>query len=262
MTLSYKGMRACKHQVRELPYVEKVAKKHGVTLRYYQLIGGAPQSGGTHFYGGCTDVQTLSKRELIGDISDLAVFPNDRYMWQGFAMLHDHMVHMTCDCGPDNSGKDYQQRALRGGRDGLTANRPDLWSSVRPGGKANLTHAAALAMFNKAIGQQAQASSKVTGASIVVGGKRRRKLNTMSARNIDRSRRFGWFSVDALWAQVGLDQMGLYHAVIDGKWGKVSDAAYAKYRKQRGWKPLKKVTPNFVKSLLLHTNSPIKPAAK
>lgn len=125
--VDFRGLPACPCLAAWLPVYERELLARGeikVSLDIYQLIGGAPQSGGTHTDGGAADT---------GQITDVAIWVARQmgadacwhrpYNWDGAGgMAHTHLVLTGC---PHNGPARYQIGAVRRGENGLASHGPD-----------------------------------------------------------------------------------------------------------------------------------------
>lgn len=119
---SFDGKPACSCLAESLPLVEQVMLRMGLikySLDTYQIIGGAPQSGGTHSTGGAVDTAQ-------GNPAQLRVWRDAGYDpgWrrrtsQGFDIDHAHCVARGC---PHNGPARYQVAAVDDGFNGLGRN--------------------------------------------------------------------------------------------------------------------------------------------
>lgn len=117
------GLPACDCLAQWYPAFEAELRGRGVlpatkSIRIYQLIGGAPQSGGTHSTGGAGDDDQVSQsaliiaREMGADASW-----NRPLNWDGAGgMAHAHRVLRGC---PHNGPARYQIVAVDAGFNGL-----------------------------------------------------------------------------------------------------------------------------------------------
>lgn len=125
MTVMFRGLPACECLAAWYPAFEAELHARGILapdrqIRIYQLIGGAPQSGGTHIEGGCGDDDQTSRaalnvaRKMGADASWIR--PKD---WDGKGgMAHAHRVLTSC---PHNGPARYQIEAVLDGFNGLGA---------------------------------------------------------------------------------------------------------------------------------------------
>lgn len=126
---TFRGKPACSCQVEWIPAYEAEAQRRGIlapgqTLTIYQLIGGAPQSGGTHTDGGAGDFLDLPgeedlwlMRQMGADASWLR--PKN---WDGKGGIkHVHSVLRGCPHnGPARYQYDSPTQGVDHGRDGLS----------------------------------------------------------------------------------------------------------------------------------------------
>jgi hypothetical protein len=123
--VDFRGHPACPCQARWLPVFEAEAQRRGILtgpLPLSQLIGGAPESGGTHSKGGADDTYPLTGIDVDAYVAlsrqmgaDAAWYrpPN----WDGAGGVpHVHRVLTGC---PHNSPARYQLDAVRAGFNGL-----------------------------------------------------------------------------------------------------------------------------------------------
>lgn len=115
----FRGRWACPCLAEWIPLMEKVAIKRGIikqNVDIAQLIGGAPQSGGTHTRGGCGDFwQHTSAFVALCEEMGAAAFA--RTVAQGFSP-HTHLILNGC---PHNIPARYQIAAREAGYNGLGA---------------------------------------------------------------------------------------------------------------------------------------------
>lgn len=122
----YQGRPACPCQVEWLPVFERLAQARGILsgpLPLSQLIGGAPESGGTHSTGGADDTYPLTG---ITDVAAYVKLSRDmgadatwlrREGWDGAdGVAHVHRVLRDC---PHNGPARYQIAAVDRGYNGL-----------------------------------------------------------------------------------------------------------------------------------------------
>lgn len=134
--VQFRGLPACPCLAEWLPWFERMAVLRGIvreSIDIAQLIGGAPQSGGTHTEGGAADLwqntpDTQELARLMGSAAWVRLPP-------AFD-AHTHLVLVGC---PHNGPARYQIAALadgfnglgtggRGGRDtGPGPQRPPTW---------------------------------------------------------------------------------------------------------------------------------------
>lgn len=125
---TYRGLPCCTCQAEWLPVFEAAAAKKGITgLHWYQLIGGAAQSAGTHLTGGAQDLQQMNDQLiLLADAMGAPGWP--RYTSQGFSVNHFHSVLRGCP--HEQLSAQAQVSAVSRGRDGLADNGPDYGPAV------------------------------------------------------------------------------------------------------------------------------------
>lgn len=125
---TFRGYPACTCLAKWLPVYEAELQRRGILkgkLRIYQLIGGAPQSGGTHSKGGAFDLLDLPgaldvaiAREMGADATW-----SRPYNWDNRkGMAHIHGVLTGC---PHNGPARYQIDAVRNGLNGLANHARD-----------------------------------------------------------------------------------------------------------------------------------------
>lgn len=139
MSLSYavdfRGYPACPCLAEWLPAYEHELQRRGIlngSLRIYQLIGGAPQSGGTHALGGAADLLDLPgdqdwwvARQMGADASW-----SRRFNWDGRnGMAHFHLVLTGC---PHNGPARYQIADVRADMNGLAGSHRGKDDGPRP----------------------------------------------------------------------------------------------------------------------------------
>lgn len=119
--VTFRGLPACPCLASWIPGYEAELQRRGLlsgSIRLYQLIGGAPASGGTHTQGGAFDTQWIGEaaiwvaRQMGADATWHR--PNN---WDGAGgMEHVHGVLTGC---PHNGPAHYQIDAVRAGYNGL-----------------------------------------------------------------------------------------------------------------------------------------------
>ena len=130
----FRGYPACSCLIAWLPEYEKELLRRGILkpgqkIRIYQLIGGAPQSGGTHSKGGAADLLDLPgaedwwlARQMGADASWSRLYNWDNRK----GMAHFHMVLRGC---PHNGPARYQYtsttQGVDHGKNGLANHGPD-----------------------------------------------------------------------------------------------------------------------------------------
>ena len=118
--VDFRGHPACPCLAQWLPAYERELQRRGLLagqLRIYQLIGGAPQSGGTHTKGGAFDLLDLPggtdlwvARQMGADATW-----SRPYNWDGRGgMAHMHGVLRGC---PHNGPARYQYDSVTSGVD-------------------------------------------------------------------------------------------------------------------------------------------------
>lgn len=121
--VNFRGFPACPCLAAWLPVYEAELHRRGLLsgpLHIYQLIGGAPASGGTHTKGGAFDIL-----DVLPDVSVARQMGADATWerplnWDGHGgMRHIHGVLTGC---PHNSPARYQIDAVRAGFNGLGLN--------------------------------------------------------------------------------------------------------------------------------------------
>lgn len=127
--VDFRGRPACPCQALWLPAYEAEAQRRGILsgpLSIAQLIGGAPQSGGTHSSGGASDFwpngDVTAMVRLARDMGADATWHRPRN-WDGRGgSEHIHSVLTGC---PHNGPARYQIDAVRAGLNGLANHGPD-----------------------------------------------------------------------------------------------------------------------------------------
>lgn len=120
--VDFRGWPACPCLAEWLPVFETELQRRGLLagpLHIYQLIGGAPASGGTHTDGGAFDVLDLPGDEDVALARQMGADASwsRPYNWDGHnGMPHIHGVLTGC---PHNTPARYQIDAVRAGYDGL-----------------------------------------------------------------------------------------------------------------------------------------------
>ena len=118
---TYRGRQACDCHTKWLPVYERELldrKVIKVELDIFQLIGGAPQSGGTHTTGGAIDTgQVQAEAIAVARQMGADASWHRPYNWDGDGgMEHAHLVLTGC---PHNAPARYQIDAVRAGFNGL-----------------------------------------------------------------------------------------------------------------------------------------------
>lgn len=120
MALTFRGKPACSCLVTWLPaYEAELLRRHDIkhNLDIYQLIGGAPASGGTHSRGGAYDAAQVSDTAILVAREMGAAAWHRPYNWDGRGgIAHQHGVLRGC---PHNGPARYQIAALDAGYNGL-----------------------------------------------------------------------------------------------------------------------------------------------
>jgi hypothetical protein len=106
VTVEFRGRLACECQAEWIPAYEHELQRRGIItglIPIAQLIGGAPQSGGTHVSGGASDFW------LLGDVADRAV-------WVARQMGADPTWHRLPGWDPSDpsGGSEHVHSVLRG----------------------------------------------------------------------------------------------------------------------------------------------------
>lgn len=120
--VDFRGHPACPCLAAWLPVYEAELQRRGLLsgpLRIYQLIGGAPASGGTHTDGGAFDLLDLPGDEEIWVARQMGADATwtRPYNWDSDGgMAHDHGVLRGC---PHNGPARYQIDAVDDGFNGL-----------------------------------------------------------------------------------------------------------------------------------------------
>lgn len=129
--VTFRGHPACPCQAKWLPVFEAAAQQRGILsgpLPLSQLIGGAPQSGGTHTDGGADDTYPLDGIDVAAYVALSREMGADAtwerpYNWDGAGgVRHVHRVLTGC---PHNAPARYQIDAVRAGLNGLANHGPD-----------------------------------------------------------------------------------------------------------------------------------------
>jgi hypothetical protein len=120
----FRGKPACDCQVQWLPAYERELLARRVikfALDIYQLIGGAPQSGGTHVEGGAADTGQTSDEAIwvARQMGADAGWKRPKGWDNGGGIEHAHLVLRGC---PHNGPARYQIVAVDGGFNGLGKN--------------------------------------------------------------------------------------------------------------------------------------------
>lgn len=124
MTVMFRGKPACTCLAAWLPAYEAELRARGIlpkggTLTIYQLIGGAPQSGGTHATGGAFDLLDLPGGEDLAIARQMGADASWSRPkgWDGAdGIAHIHGVLTGC---PHNGPARYQIDAVARGWNGL-----------------------------------------------------------------------------------------------------------------------------------------------
>lgn len=125
--VDFRGRPACPCQAKWLPVFEAEAQRRGILsgpLPLSQLIGGAPQSGGTHTMGGADDTFPLTGIRVNAYVALSRRMGADAtwhrpFNWDGAGGVeHVHRVLTGC---PHNEPARYQIDAVRAGFNGLGA---------------------------------------------------------------------------------------------------------------------------------------------
>lgn len=120
--VDFRGHPACPCLAAWLPVYEAELQRRGLLtgpLRIYQLIGGAPASGGTHTDGGAFDLLDLPGDEEVWVARQMGADATwtRPYDWDGRGgIAHDHGVLSGC---PHNGPARYQIYAVQAGFNGL-----------------------------------------------------------------------------------------------------------------------------------------------
>lgn len=181
--------------------------------------GGVAASAGTHDRGGVADTVSLSSGRIKSS-SAIGMWPNNRTRAQGF-IPHNHMIVFGC---PHMSlGLAWQESELRAGRNGLAGRGRDPHKSLRP---------SKIVTFRQHMAAKYKAPAK---KSLIIGGRKYTPITTVSVKWINRARSANpkYVSRHVYWLQVALRKAGFYKSTLDGKWGKVTQAALDSYRRNR-----------------------------
>jgi hypothetical protein len=120
--VDFRGYPACPCLAAWLPVYEAELQRRGIlhgSLRIYQLIGGAPESGGTHTSGGAFDLLDLPGDEdlAVGRQMGADAYWTRPYNWDGDGGIrHNHGVLTGC---PHSGPAYYQITAVGLGFNGL-----------------------------------------------------------------------------------------------------------------------------------------------
>lgn len=218
--LIYRGKRMCQCMIDAIKAVEK---EIGTTITITQggyNAGGVAASAGTHDKGGVWDQPTLS-RSATAKCRAIGVWPNTRTRAQGFSSNHSHTLVFGCPhMAP---GLKYQERELRATRNGLAGRGRD--TDPRP------SKIITFAQWQAA--QHAAANAKADGKTLLINGKYYTPITTVGVKWVERSRTAGSFSRHTYYVQAWLKKLGYYVSTLDGKWGKVTQAAYDNFRSKK-----------------------------
>lgn len=218
--IAWRGRRACQCVIDATAEFE-ARSKYSLLRRIYQACYSfAAASAGTHGGGGALDTVSLTNSLTLTGRT-IGFWPSNRYRSQGFSMAHAHWVLFGCPHAP--AGLRYQESELRAGRNGLAGRGRDTFP--RP---------ARVQTFRQYMaGRYAAASGGGGGqASLLIMGKKYEPISTVSLWWVNYALRTGKFSRHIYWLQVWLRKAGYYHAVLDGKPGKVTQAALDNYRRK------------------------------
>lgn len=120
--VDFRGFPACPCLAAWLPVYEAELQRRGAlrgALHIYQLVGGAPASGGTHTEGGAFDLLDLPGEAdlVVGREMGADAYWTRPYGWDGgTGIRHNHGVLTGC---PHNGPARYQIDAVRAGFNGL-----------------------------------------------------------------------------------------------------------------------------------------------
>ena len=120
---TFRGYEACACHIAWLPVYEAELKRRKQivnSIDIYQLIGGAPQSGGTHLGGGAYDIHQISNIDVwVAREMGAAAWARPKG-WDGKdGIPHQHGILKGC---PHNTNGQYQIAALEAGYNGLGLN--------------------------------------------------------------------------------------------------------------------------------------------
>jgi hypothetical protein len=210
--IAWRGRRACQCVIDATADYEKLVRSSLIGYIYQACYSFADASAGTHSKGGALDTVHLTDHG-IRVASSIGFWPSNRFRWQGFPSDHCHWVLFGCPHMA--SGLAYQESELRAGRDGLAMRRKDIHAAQRP--RPIRTY------------RQWKNLGKDT---LTIGGKQYPNIAYVSAYWVNNRRKTGKMSRHVYIVQVWLRRLGYYKGPLDGRWGKVTQAAIDNFRRK------------------------------
>lgn len=214
--IAWRGRYACQCLIDLIADYEKATGKRVTTWQASYSNGSL--SAGTHTGGGAWDGASYSEAELR-ELRRRGAFASHRTPAQGF----EHHCHLVISgCPHLAGGAKYQVSEYRAGRNGLANRRAD----DGPGGYRQVTWKS----YKEAVRLANLAKS---GKVLVIMGKPHKPITTMSVKWVNVGRASGATSRHVYWLQVWLRKVGYYKGPLDGRWGKVTQAALDNFRKAK-----------------------------
>lgn len=216
---AWRGRRACQCVIDATEAYEALTKGSLTKREIYQgSYSWAKKSAGTHGKGGALDTVSLSDGR-IKVASAIGFWPCNRVP----PSFDPHAHWVLFGCPHAAGGLRKQERELRAGRNALKSGRPDPHKRLRP---------EKIVTFMQ---WSAQRATSVPPTFVILpnGMKLRDRRMTVVAANV--ARRKGKRSIYTYWVQRWLRKTKFYVAVIDAKWGPVTQAALDNFRRSLGW---------------------------
>lgn len=216
---AWRGRRACQCVIDATEAYEALTKGSMTKGEIYQgSYSWAKKSAGTHGLGGALDTVSLSDQR-IKVASAIGFWPSNRVP----PSFDPHAHWVLFGCPHAAGGLKSQERQLRDGLNGLKSRRADPHRRLRPD---------RIVTFKQWSAARA-AAAPPTYVVLANGVKLRDRRMTVVAANV--ARRKGKRSIYTYWVQTWLRRLKFYPAVIDAKWGPVTQAALDNFRRSLKW---------------------------
>lgn len=214
--IAWRGRYACQCLI---DLIADYEAQHGRVTTWQGSYSNGSLSAGTHSGGGAWDGAPYTEK-AIRELRRRGAFASHRV-----PPAFDHHTHLVIvGCPHLAGGAKYQVSEYRAGRNGLANRRRDTgFGGYRQRTWPEYKRLARLEKLHR------------TGKALVIRGKAYKPITVVrvDAINKNRAARGAYVSRHVYWLQAWLRKAGFYKAPLDGRWGKVTQAALDNYRRAR-----------------------------